>query len=147
MATVKAKNAAGEWVDAMAVGSVEIKQSEFKMVWIPRSADGLSYDLSPYLLENDDFLMAFVYGTGMYDVPYMWLGSEGKVREIDGDTVLLDNSNMVNHSPLDMFSDAESSSTTISKKFSYDKVSRTFTFTTPDIGEKLGMYAALIYAG
>lgn len=147
MATVKVKNAAGEWVDAIAAEAYERKAANFKMVWVERSADGLSYDLSPYLLENDDFMLAFTYGTGANAAPgYLWLGSEGKARVIDGDNILLN----VNHSgsPLDMISDIESTTDSTTSNFTYDKVSRTFTLINPGTtGRKVGTHAALIYAG
>lgn len=144
MATVKVKNAAGEWVDAIASESYERKAANFKMVWVERSADGLSYDLSPYLYDVDDFMLCFTYGATTYGRSYVWMGSEGKARLVDGDNIYVSNSNMANHSPLDMICDSEHNTSS----FNYDKTSRTFTFVSPGTtGAKLSEVAALIYAG
>jgi hypothetical protein len=149
MATIKAKNSAGAWVDVAAGEAYEKKASSFKLAWVPRSADGMSYDLSSYLLEDDDFLLAFTYGSGANpDSSYLWLGSEGKARIIDGEKVYL---SLTNHgSPLNMIADIEAETDTETARFNYDKASRTFTYAPPgsnSSGSKLGAYAALIYAG
>lgn len=145
MATVKVKNAAGEWVDAIASESYERKAANFKMIWVERSADGLSYDLSPYLYDVDDFMLFFTYGSSTTSYPYVWLGSEGRARVVDGDLVFIDNTIMKNKSPLEMICDVESTTDSTTSRFTYDRESRTFTYVGS--GAKLGALAALIYAG
>lgn len=145
MAVMKAKNNAGQWVEVAESEIIETKTSSFKMVWVPASADQKSYDLSPYLTEGDDFLLAFAIGTGSNACPgYLWQGSEGKLRPIDGERILLDNSTMKSHSPLEMIADVEASFST-EKYVAYDATSRKLTYSGTD--SKFSKYAALIYAG
>lgn len=144
MATIKAKNSAGAWVDVAAGEAIEKKTSGFKMVWVPCAADRQSYDLSAYLLEDDDFILNFVCGFDAATGPYcQWVGSEGELREMNGKSNnALNNSNSV--SPIFSMSGPSSRANV----FKYDKESRIF-YIEEDSSSvyTLGSYAALIYAG
>lgn len=142
MATIKVKNSAGEWVESNF-------KSQFKMDWVPVSADKLSYDLSPYLLEGDEFILMFTYGSTTTAAPYVWYSGEGLARVVDADAIFLDNTTMKSRSPLEMVADTESNTSTISSYFNYDRANRIFTLTPPagNTSAKLCNYAGLIYVG
>jgi hypothetical protein len=144
MATIKAKNSAGEWVDVAASDSYERKVSQFNMVWVKKSSDK-TFDLSPYLLEGDDFIIAYgLSGNSSQANVYLWCYSDGNVRPVDGETILLDNSLMRNDSPLEMIADTESRLTEEEKQVKYDAVTHIFSY---EGARAFANYAALIYAG
>ena len=63
MAVIKAKNTAGEWVNVASAEATTITNEimgTLKTAVIPYTTDTLSYDLSPYVKENDEFILFFV---------------------------------------------------------------------------------------
>lgn len=63
MAVIKAKNTAGEWVNVASADATTITNEiigMLKTAVIPYTTDTLSYDLSPYVKENDEFILFFV---------------------------------------------------------------------------------------
>lgn len=139
MATIKAKNSAGEWVEQPFTNP-----SIFNMVWVPKTSGEQSYDLSPYINEEDDFILNFSCGFGStaYGVKCQWMGSEGELREITGSTQdNLSNNNSV--SPLLSMS----VSSTRTHDFVYDKEARKFYVEAGStLGLSLANYAVLIFA-
>lgn len=140
MATIKTKNSAGEWVEQPFTNP-----SRFNMIWVPKTSGEQSYDLSPYIKEEDDFILNFSCGfnSTVYGVKCQWLGSEGQLREINGSTQgNLSNNNSV--SPLLSMS----ISSTRTHAFIYDKEARKFYVKAgSNLGLRLADYAVLIYAG
>lgn len=141
MATIKVKNSAGEWVESN-------YKSSFKMIWVPASDNKKSYDLSPYLSEGDDFLLAFTYGDRTTNAVYLWQGSEGVLRPIDGEDVYRDNSTMSTRSPLEIIADIESAYIS-QTDIVYDDTERKLKYVGSSglYGVEFGELAALIYAG
>lgn len=144
MATIKAKNNAGEWVDVAAGEAYEKKAASFKIIWVPKTKGEQSYDLSSYLLEDDDFILNFGCGfNSSTGVMCQWVGSDNQLREFDTNvTAILSNTGY--GSPL--YSMTKPSNRKHS--FVYDREARKFYVEKGStLGLRLAEYAGLIYAG
>ena len=86
MATMKAKNSAGEWVD---VGLAEMV-SDMKIAFIKpfnnttATSNNNAYDLSPYVKGTDNFILFFCTSQGSTmsggSKVHVWIRSDGQLR-------------------------------------------------------------------
>lgn len=86
MATMKAKNSAGEWVD---IGLAEMV-SDMKIAFIEpfnnttATTNKNAYDLSPYVKGTDNFILFFCTSQGSTtpgsSLVHVWIRSDGQLR-------------------------------------------------------------------
>jgi len=147
MAIMKVKNSAGEWVGA---GSADLI-SEMKTVVVPYTSDKLSYDLSPYIKGNENFLLFFVceYGstTGnnkitvlvhMDDLLYVGQLTQSAYWDVTDISTIV---NTLTYNTTDRI-------TTWEDIFTWDEETRVLTFVRPMYNySSMGTKALLLYTG
>jgi hypothetical protein len=143
MATLKAKNSTGEWVEVVTQELI----GELKMVTIaPTSLDGKSgteaLDLSPYIQPNNDFMVVFrtsVWSSGQA-MPQVYIHSDGTARQFTNITA--------NLTGFDSWEDIFPASTQLDdNNLHYDEDTRIFTISGGSVGNGFLSDALLIYAG
>ena len=90
MAMMKIKNENGEWVPIAPTNFMH----QFKMVQVPKR-DYRSWDLSPYIQKNADFIICFNYGDSVINggTGYFYSRSKDDLLAVTGDKKSLDLSN------------------------------------------------------
>ena len=87
MATMKVKNAAGEWVEA---GTAEMLRDLTMTIIQPFpnskvTGNDSAFDLSPYVGATDNFIIFFTTGSGVGSnacIPLVYIKSDGQLRKL-----------------------------------------------------------------
>ena len=150
MATMKAKNSSGEWVDIGLAGLM----SEMKIAVVEDSSDTLSYDLSPYVKSNENFIFFFICGYGspnstgsnqmtalvhIDDLVYVGEVTQSNTHwRVDSITSIIETLNYNSSHEIDTWEDI----------FTWDEESRVLTFVRPyNNYSSMGDKALLLYTG